>query len=69
MLFLRQDLVPHVPEDLPRTVFLLLPQNQVLATEMDLLPAPGRVAFEIRRFNRDVAHHLEALRIERTGSR
>ena|SRR5206468_11158283 len=45
MLFLRRDLVVHVAEDLPRTVYLLLPHKQVLAAEMDLFPVPRHVLF------------------------
>ena len=36
---------------------------------MDLLPGPGRVAFEIRRFDGDVAYHVEALQIDRLRER
>jgi PIN domain nuclease of toxin-antitoxin system len=45
-LFLHRNLVVHVAEDLPQTVFLLLSHKQVLAREMGLLPVARHVPFE-----------------------
>ena len=68
-LFLRRDLVVHVAEDLPRAVCLLLPDKQVLAAEMGLLPVSRHVTFENRGRNRDVTHDVEAVPIERQRER
>jgi hypothetical protein len=63
-LFLGWDLVEHVAKDLPRTVCLVLPDKQVLAAEMDLLPVPRNVTFENRGRDRDITHQVEAVPIE-----
>jgi hypothetical protein len=68
-LFLRWDLVEHVARNLPRTVCLFLPDKQVLAAEMDLLPVPRHLTFEHRGRNRDVTHHVEAVPIDRQRER
>ena len=36
---------------------------------MDLLAVPSQLAIEIRRLDRDVAHHVEAVRFERRRER
>src|SRR5215469_17549864 len=60
--FLGWDLVKHVSENLPRSVFLLFPYNKVLAVEIDLFVVARHDAVEVCRFNRDVADHVEAVR-------
>src|SRR5215469_14272185 len=62
--FLGWDLVKHVSENLPRSVFLLFPYNKVLAVEMDLFVVASHNAVEICRFDRDITHHMEAVRLE-----
>ena len=42
--FLCWDLVVHVAKDVPRTVVLLFPNDEVLAAKMDLLAVSRHVA-------------------------
>ena len=62
--FLGWDLVKHISENLPRSIFLLFPHNKVLAVEIDRFVVARHDAAEICLLNREVAHHVEAVRLQ-----